>query len=53
LCCTAGKQNGSRLSSVMAAVARFDLGIGLASAPKSYAGSSAYATAAIPYPIPS
>jgi hypothetical protein len=34
-------------------VARFDLGIGLASAPKPYAGSNAYATSATPYPIPS
>src|SRR6266851_7796623 len=41
---TAGKQNGRRLSSVMAGVARLDPGKGLASATESYARSKAYAT---------
>src|SRR6266436_6327577 len=41
---TTGKQNGRRLSSVMAGVACLDPGKGLASATESYARSKAYAT---------
>src|SRR6267378_3995826 len=41
---TTGKQNGRRLSSVMAGVACLDPGKGLASATESYARSNAYAT---------
>src|SRR5437764_11267543 len=43
---TAGKQNGRRLSLVMAGVACLDPGKGLASATESYARSKAYATSA-------
>jgi hypothetical protein len=50
---TAAKQNGRRLSSVMADVARLDPGKGLASATESYARSKAYATSATPNPPPS
>src|SRR5712692_10008066 len=46
----AGKQNGRRLSSVMAGVARLDPGKGLAKATESYARSKAYATSATPDP---
>src|SRR5205807_6321559 len=45
---TAGKQNGRRLSSVMAGVACLDPGKGLASATESYARSKAYVTSATP-----
>src|SRR5438132_1023945 len=47
---TTGKQNGRRLSSVMAGVACLDPGKGLASATESYARSKAYATSATPNP---
>src|SRR3981081_194678 len=47
---TTGKQNGRRLSSIMAGVACLDLGKGLASATESYAQSKAYATSATPNP---
>src|SRR6266849_1648666 len=46
----AGKQNGRRLSSVMAGVGRLDPGKGLAKATESYARSKAYATSATPDP---
>src|SRR5215472_940323 len=45
---TAGKQNGRRLSSLMAGVARLDPSKGLASATKSYARSNAYDTSDTP-----
>jgi len=50
---TAGKQNGRRLSSIMAGVARFDPGKGVVSATESYARSKAYATSATSNPAPS
>src|SRR5205823_13247897 len=50
---TAGKQNGRRLSLVMAGMACLDPGKGLASATESYARSKAYATSATPNPPPS
>src|ERR1700675_3701562 len=48
-----GKQNGRRLSSVMADVACLDLGKGLASATESYAKSKAYALSPTHNPPPS
>jgi hypothetical protein len=48
---TAGKQNGRRVSSVMAGVACLDPGKGLGT--ESYARSMAYATPATPNPPPS
>jgi hypothetical protein len=50
---TAGTENGNKLSSVMAGVARSNLPQGSASATKSYTRSKVYATIANPYPTTS